>query len=789
MGDRFPLEEDADRIRRGNVLRTGNLERDGLPGAGIQRHRLLHVSAVHGDLPHPLRIAKAGYRVVICAVGQRIDHCSIAVGDRLDSFFAVLCFQDHLGIFRTKSKCRGMLGFQRKVSQIDAVVSLVTTGVLDIGQRDHVAAFYIQGVLRPVYFSADFGAFIDDETVIYSPRTLGRHLVPEGKAALGNGFVNRNGHGDLRIALPLAVGAENAVLFHKLLTGLSLILVVMGVYHLGFPGQSVEHGTGEGFFCYGNLEFCSASVIGNHNGLYPGCRGIKAADSEALGDFPGGAVGVADCHYKAGSVQCVTNIIGRLGGLGFDRNAGDRFQGNRLNFALGKRNASLRAFHLLRCRCHHVVIGLVQKQGIDSVLSGGHFLAVQRHGDGVILRTVNLEAQGTPLALVLLKGDGTYLDFRTAVGLLFGNGKRSVLGCIALTADRVGVAAGGQGGGSRLPLAGGIHDGVATADGQFCRGRRDGKHSGSGRDLPGQNRILPGLYSEALAQHGGKVRTLHLLRCFSSSRLVVAVDTSGAAGIQIIAVFRCGIVHPSGNGAKIGGLFLHGNGTSAITVVQAAAATVIISCVADDTAQVCTGTVPLAGNLTLVIAVGNGCGLDLTGNTAGVALPPAERHAAGVAAAGDAAADTLSRDAGRILAAGGDGRCIQAVFNCTGAEARDTAHLIGTTDRTVSDDIVDGRAGGQLGKEPQLAVAGDGEGYLVPSAIKAAAESLPIGSGHRNVTCQNIIPTWIHGGKILGARHRLHRAGGQCRRRQKAEGQAQHQEKRKNPFFHKAPLL
>ena len=125
VGDRFSLKEDTDRIRRGNVLRTGHLERDGLPGAGIQRHRLLHASAVHSDLPRPLRIAKAGYRVVICAVGQRIDHCSIAVGDRLDSFFAVLCFQDHLGIFRTKGKCRGMQGLQRKAFQIDAVFPFV----------------------------------------------------------------------------------------------------------------------------------------------------------------------------------------------------------------------------------------------------------------------------------------------------------------------------------------------------------------------------------------------------------------------------------------------------------------------------------------------------------------------------------------------------------------------------------------------------------------------------------------------------------------------------------------
>ena len=125
VGDRFPLEEDADHMRRGNVLRTGNLECDGLPGAGIQRHRLRHVSTVYGDLPRPLRIAKAGYHVVICAVGQRIDYRSVAVGDRRDGFPAAPGCQNDLGIFRTKGKCRGMQGLQRKAFQIDAVVPFV----------------------------------------------------------------------------------------------------------------------------------------------------------------------------------------------------------------------------------------------------------------------------------------------------------------------------------------------------------------------------------------------------------------------------------------------------------------------------------------------------------------------------------------------------------------------------------------------------------------------------------------------------------------------------------------
>ena len=171
----------------------------------------------------------------------------------------------------------------------------------------------------------------------------------------------------------------------------------------------------------------------------------------------------------------------------------------------------------------------------------------------------------------------------------------------------------------------------------------------------------------------------------------------------------------------------------------------------------------MTGNLTLVIAVGNGSGLGLTGNAASVLVSSAERHTSGIAAAGDTAAGTLSCDAARILAAGGDGRRIQTVFNRTGAEARDAAHLTGTADRTVSNDIADGRAGGQLRKEPQLAAAGDGEGHLVPSAVKAAAEGLTIGGGHCNVTCQNIIPTRLHGGKLTDAGHRLRRTGGQCR--------------------------
>ena len=116
--------------------------------------------------------------------------------------------------------------------------------------------------------------------------------------------------------------------------------------------------------------------------------------------------------------------------------------------------------------------------------------------------------------------------------------------------------------------------------------------------------------------------------------------------------------------------------------------TVIISCVADDTAQVCTGTVPLTGNAALVIAVGNGSGLDLAGNAASVAACPVEFHTSGITAADDAAAGTLSRDTARILAAGGNGRRIQAIFNRTGAEARDAAHLTGAADRTVSDETV-----------------------------------------------------------------------------------------------------
>ena len=133
----------------------------------------------------------------------------------------------------------------------------------------------------------------------------------------------------------------------------------MAVRHLGFPGQSVEHSAGEGLLRHGNRECCAASAIGDRDRLLPGCQGIKAADVDALGDLPGGAVGVADFHYKAGSVQCVSDVIGRLGGLVFDCDAGDRFQGNRLNFALGKSDASLGAFHIRRFRHHHIVIGLV----------------------------------------------------------------------------------------------------------------------------------------------------------------------------------------------------------------------------------------------------------------------------------------------------------------------------------------------------------------------------------------------------------------------------------------------